>query len=372
MGHSASPTPTAGVAKTVSLMPYLTGYEAPVFLTNAGDGSHRLFIVEQAGKIRIVDAAGTQLSQPFLDISALVLNSGERGLLSMAFHPHYRQNGWFFVDYTDHQGTIMIVRYSVSADANRADPASAKVIMRIPHPVANHNGGQLLFGKDGLLYIGVGDGGEGNSANGQRTSLLLGKILRIDVDHQSGSLAYAIPATNPYVAANGTRPEIWAYGLRNPWRFSFDAETSDLYIGDVGGGSQEEIDVQPHSSHGGENYGWNVWEGVLCSQNGSPCMLPHLTLPNLVYSHDNGNCAVIGGYVYRGQQYPTLRGRYFYGDYCSGDVSSVMTPLPAREANPDIKLATTYRVVAFGADEDGELYLVDGLGSIVKITAAGS
>jgi glucose/arabinose dehydrogenase len=368
-GSTATPSATTG-APSVVLVPFLAGYAAPVYITSAHDGSHRLFVVEQAGKIQLIDAHGAKVARPFLDITSLVLQSGERGLLSVAFHPHYAQNGLFYVYYTDHQGVINVVRYHVSSDPNVADPASGQVILQIPHPVANHNGGQMQFGPDGYLYIGVGDGGEGNSANGQRKSVLLGKLLRIDIDHPAEGRMYAIPASNPYRAEAGTRPEIWAYGLRNPWRFSFDRANGDLYIADVGAGALEEIDVQAHGDQGGENYGWDVWEGTNCTRAISECTLPRLTAPVLAYSHGINNCAVAGGYVYRGQRYPSLQGMYFFGDYCSGHVWDVKTPIP-HAANATLLGQTPYQIVSFGEDEDGELYLVDLAGNIVKITAKG-
>lgn len=372
--QATTKTPTTSPRSTVTtpsgslvLKPVLKGYDLPVYLTNAGDGSGRLFIVEKPGKIQVAAADGTKQSQPFLDISALVSIGNERGLLSMAFDPHYTQNGYFYVDYTDKQGTVTLARYHVSSDPSRADPASAQIVLAIPHPVANHNGGLLLFGKDGYLYMGVGDGGAGNSANGQRKDILLGKILRLDVEHPSGSQLYSIPSDNPYRSEAGTRPEIWAYGLRNPWRFSFDQANGDLYIGDVGEGALEEIDVQPASSKGGENYGWNVWEGTNCSQSQSECNLPHLVAPVLTYPHGTSECAVTGGYVYRGQKYPSLQGTYFYGDYCSGRLWSEKVPLASGNP-PKQTLQTFYHISSFGESEDGELYLVDLDGAIAQIT----
>ena len=222
----------------------------------------------------VVGMDGTVRAQPFLDIQQLVDTSGpERGLLSVVFHPNYAQNGYFYVDYTGAGGAVTVARYHVSqSDPYRADPASATIILSVPHPVSNHNGGLLLFGRDGYLYIGIGDGGAGNSANAQRTNILLGKILRIDVNHTSGSQRYAIPSDNPFVNQAGTRPEIWAYGLRNPWRFSFDRATGDLFIGDVGQSKFEEVDYQPAGSKGGQNYGWAIYEGHSCYAGGSACL----------------------------------------------------------------------------------------------------
>src|SRR5918998_877978 len=241
------------------------GFDQPVQVVDPGDGSRRLFVVEQPGRIRIIHD-GQVVPEPFLDITDLVGCCGERGLLGLAFHPDYAKTGDLFVNYTDHNGDTVVARYQVStADPNRADPASAETILAVDQPAANHNGGLLLFGpKDGHLYIGLGDGGGGNGQNGQDLSTLLGKILRIDVKGTSADAPYGIPPDNPFVDQPEARPEIWVLGVRNPWRFSFDRVTGDLWIGDVGSATYEEVNYQPAASPGGENYGWDLMEGTVC------------------------------------------------------------------------------------------------------------
>jgi glucose/arabinose dehydrogenase len=284
-------------APQIDLQPVASGLANPTAITHAGDGSGRLFITLQAGRIVIYSGISI-LASPFLDITSLVASGGERGLLSVAFHPNYRNNGVFFVDYTNTAGDIVIARYSVSQDPNVADPNSAAILLTIPHPnFANHNGGQLQFGPDGYLYIGVGDGGSAGdpSNHGQSLDTPLGKLLRIDVN---GAPPYAIPGDNPFVRVMGALPEIWAYGLRNPWRFSFDRSTNDLFIADVGQDSWEEVDFQP-AGQGGQNYGWRLMEGNHCFNPSSNCNPGGLTLPILEYEHGPGDsigCSISGGY----------------------------------------------------------------------------
>jgi glucose/arabinose dehydrogenase len=338
----------------VALEPIADGLGSITAITNAGDD--RLFVTSQEGRVWIVSGGGV-LPTPFLDIQGIVNSGGERGLLSTAFHPHYAQNGFFFVYYTNGAGDIEIARFERSAgDPNAADTASRVVLLTIPHPVnANHNGGQLQFGPDGYLYIGTGDGGAANDppCNAQRDDVLLGKLLRIDVDQNVASPPfYGIPADNPFAAPGGPRDEIWAKGLRNPWRFSFDRVTGDLWIGDVGQGDREEIDFQPRASHGGENYGWKVMEGTQCDSasacpaNTPPCNSPEFVRPVYEYTHSEG-CAVTGGYLYRGARVSTLVGRYVYGDYCSGRMW----------ANGDRLLSMATQLSTFGEDKEGELYV---------------
>ena len=284
-------------AAGIELEPVITGLDRPVAITNAGDGSDRLFITLLGGQIRIFD--GQQiLAQPFLDISSLVTSGGEQGLFSVAFHPDYANNGWLYVDYTDLNGNTVIASYSISADPNIVDPASAAILLSISQPFANHNGGQLQFGPDGYLYIGMGDGGSGGDPqnNAQTLSTLLGKMLRIDVD---GAPPYSIPADNPFINDPVAREEIWALGLRNPWRFSFDRQTGDLFIADVGQSTLEEVDFQPSHSTGGANYGWRLMEGSDCYNPTTNCNNGMLTLPILEYDHSLG-CSITGGYRYRG------------------------------------------------------------------------
>ena len=346
-----------------------TGFASPVGLTNAGDGSGRLFVVEQAGEIRVV-AGRTVQTSPFLDIRSRVSSGGERGLLGLAFHPRYAENGRLFLDYT-RTGDGATVISEFHATGERANASSERIILVVAQPFANHNGGEIAFGPDGYLYIGLGDGGsEGDpQGNGQNTRTLLGKILRIDVDRTAGGVPYAVPADNPF-APRGVRPgagrsEIWAYGLRNPWRFSFDRRFGDLYIGDVGGSAQEEIDRQPADSRGGENYGWNVMEGRQCTSNS--CDQRPYVLPIAAYAHDRG-CAVTGGYVYRGSKQPALAGVYLFGDYCSGTIFSLQVD-QGTDA-PLAVLASAKRISSFGEGEDGEIYLCDiAGGGIFRVVA---
>ncbi|HJQ35776.1 MAG TPA: PQQ-dependent sugar dehydrogenase [Thermoanaerobaculia bacterium] len=340
------------------------GLQLPVAVTHAGDS--RLFITQQRGTIVIWD--GTRvLPAPFLDITGLVLCCNERGLLSVAFHPQYAQNGFFYVNYTETAGPgqTVIARYRVSAsDPNRADPASAKVLLRIPQPFENHNGGQLQFGPDGYLYIGMGDGGSGGDPGNRAQNLtnFLGKILRIDVN--SGD-PYGIPPSNPFLT--GGRPEIWAYGMRNPWRFSFDRATGDLWIADVGQGLWEEIDFQPSTSIGGENYGWRLLEGTHCFNPATGCDNGSTVKPVIEYNHSGGACSVTGGYVYRGTRYPRLGGTYIYGDYCNGVIWGAPRPTNGTAAFR-VLLDTPYFISTFGEDFNGEIYMADyGAGRLFHI-----
>jgi len=338
---------------TLGFEPVASGLHSPDGVTHAGDGSGRLFILEQTGRILIHDGSRV-LPSPFLDVSALVSCCVERGLLGLAFHPDYVTNGLFYVDYTNTAGDTVIARYHVSADANVADLSSARILLTVPQPFANHNGGQLAFGPDGFLYIGMGDGGSGGDPGNRAQNLgeLLGKILRIDVN---GAAPYAIPATNPFRSTPGARPEIWAYGLRNPWRFSFDRQTGDLFIADVGQGTREEVDFQPAASAGGENYGWRRMEGTLCYNPSSGCNDGTLTLPILEYDHSLG-CSITGGYRYRGGRFPQLAGRYFYGDYCSG---RIWNGIQSGQTWSSAQLIdTALQITSFGEDEGGELYVV--------------
>jgi glucose/arabinose dehydrogenase len=368
-----SPSPTAQLIATpvqresvftLALEPIVTaGLTRPTYLTHAGDD--RLFVVEQPGRIRLIEK-GQLLDRPFLDITDKVSTDGnERGLLSVAFHPDYQANGQFFVNYTRQpDGTTVIERYTVSSDdPDRADDQSGKVILTIAQPQANHNGGLIKFGPDGYLYIGMGDGGgqgdrHGPIGNGQNRDVLLGKLLRIDVTRQD---TYAVPPTNPF------RSEVWAYGLRNPWRLSFDRATGDLYVADVGQNTYEEVDFQPASSKGGENYGWRIMEGLHCYDPQAGCDQSGLVLPVAEYSHAEGGCSITGGYVYRGLQYPVLNGAYFFGDYCSGIIWSLQ-----REGDQwqmTNRLEADRRISSFGEDMVGELYVIDHGGGVYRLTA---
>lgn len=302
---------------------------------------------------------------PFLDITDRVGSSAnEQGLLGLAFHPDYGQNGHFFVCYTDLLGDTVVSRFSSEPGADQAAADGERVLLQVDQPAANHNGGQLAFGPDGYLYIGLGDGGGAGDryGNGQNPESLLAKILRIDVD---GGEPYAVPADNPFAGQEGVRPETWAMGLRNPWRFSFDRATGDLYIADVGQSRYEEINIQAASGAGGENYGWPIMEGRHCYRQ-ETCDQSGLTLPVAEYTHAQG-CSVTGGYVYRGQEFPTLEGVYLFGDYCSGTIWGL-----ARDAGGAWQMAglaqSDQQLTAFGEDESGELYTLDaGEGTLYRI-----
>ena len=372
-GSSAEPvsTPTPGPAPgawpQISLAKVAGGFAQPVHVAHAGDGSGRIFVVEQAGRIRILDNDAA-LPIPFLDISSRLVCCGEQGLLSVAFPPRFASKGYFYVNYTRiPDGATVVARYRVSAgNANAADPASEEVVLTIPQPFANHNGGQLAFGPDNNLYIGMGDGGSGGDPlnNGQSPGTLLGKILRIDVE--SGANPYGVPPDNPFLQAAGYRPEIWTLGLRNPWRFSFDRGTGDLYIGDVGQGVFEEVDVQSAGSPGGQNYGWNIMEGAGCYNNGT-CNTAGLTLPVATYDHSQG-CSITGGVVYRGTALPALQGIYFYGDYCSGRIWGLRRNGAAWDNA--LLTDTTLTITTFGEDEAGNVYVANyANGDLLKIVS---
>jgi glucose/arabinose dehydrogenase len=341
---------------------WITGLEAPVYMTVPDDGSGRFFFVEQAGRIRIYQN-GQLNEQPFLDIRQEVSLASERGLLGLAFHPNYTQNGYFYVNYTDRNGNTVIARFQVSAqDPDRADPQSEMHLLEVNQPYANHNGGMVAFGPDGYLYLGLGDGGSAGDPhnNAQSLDTLLGKILRIDVD---SSEPYAIPPDNPFLEGQG-RPEIWAYGLRNPWRFSFDTATSDLYIGDVGQNEWEEIDYLPAGSSGGTNFGWNYMEGNHIYRDNQPQNLD-LTPPVAEYNHSQG-CSVTGGYVYRGTNLPDWDGIYLFGDYCSGIVWGLFQLSPGAWEQQKL-FETGARISSFAQDLQGEVYLINLNGSISKL-----
>lgn len=336
-----------------------SGLSGPVLLT-APPGDERAFIVEQPGRILIL-ADGQVAGTPFLDIADRVLDGGERGLLGLAFHPDFAANGRFYVHYTRAGGASRIARFEVGTDPDLADPASEAVVLEVEQPFSNHNGGMLEFGPDGLLYIALGDGGGGGDpqGNGQDTSTLLGSLLRIDVD---AAEPYAIPAGNPFPPGGPDRPEIWAWGLRNPWRFSIDPVAGRLWIGDVGQDRVEEIDRQPLAA-AGINYGWNIMEGHSCF-GAAACDRTGLALPLLEYDHAQG-CSVIGGYVYRGPS-PELEGLYFYSDYCAGFVRSVpehaTAPTPVEWGTPELG-----QVLSFGRDAGGALYVLTAAGAAWRI-----
>jgi glucose/arabinose dehydrogenase len=362
-GSSKPSTPTSAV----KLEQVVSGLSFPLdFAAPAGDPT-RWFIPEKGGRVRVV-RSGTLLSAPFLDFSSIVSSGEEQGLLGIALHPGYPADPRVFVNYTDAAGDTHVVSYRRSADPDVADAGSAVEVLFVHQPFANHNGGGLAFGPDGFLYIALGDGGsEGDpQGNGQSLATLLGKILRLDVDSAS---PYAIPARNPFVGQAGARGEIWSYGLRNPFRFSFDHDAGDLYIGDVGQDTREEIDFAPRSSAGGENYGWNRTEGTLCF-GASNCDRSGITFPVTEYGHDVG-CAVTGGYVYRGNAIPSFRGHYFYGDFCSGFVRSLRVDGGhAVEEREWPQLAPGGQITSFGQDSAGEVYIVTSGGSVFRFAPA--
>ena len=367
-------------AVSISLTPFATGISVPTAIANAGDS--RLFLVEQSGQILVIQSDGTILGTDFLDIGSLITSGGEQGLLGLAFHPQYASNGFFYVYYTNLSGDIVIARFTVSgnpATSNVADPMSEQILLTIPHPTfQNHNGGNLLFGPDGYLYAGTGDGGSGcdPNGNGQNTNVLLAKILRLDVD--SGS-PYGIPPTNPFAGSLTQRQEIWAYGVRNPWRYSFDKANGNLYIADVGQNAIEEVDFQLAGSAGGQNYGWNCYEGDSLASDSSGCTpsvtctpMSMFTFPVYQYDHSGGRCAITGGFVYRGALSPAIVGHYFFADLCSADFYSLTTPDNGTTWNsnsfgvPVSGLTPT----CFGQDINGEVY-VAGQGSniLYRITS---
>jgi hypothetical protein len=362
------------VGAVVGLQPVAQGLDFPLALATP-PGDPRLFVAEKGGRIRVV-RDGAVLPVPFLDVSGAVSEGGEQGLLGLAFHPQYATNGRFYIDFTDRQGDTRIVAYRVSADPNVADPASADTLLRIAQPFANHNGGHLAFGPDGMLYVAMGDGGAGGDPQGhaQNAGDLLGSLLRIDVNGPSG---YAVPADNPFVGQAGARPEVWDLGLRNPWRFSFDRATGDLYIADVGQGAREEVDVSPAAAGGagrGANYGWPRTEGLSC-YGAATCDRTGFVPPVLDYGHTDG-CSITGGYVYRGAAIPALQGLYFYSDFCSGWVRSFrLANGQATEQHEWPALKPGGTVPSFGEDAAGELYVLDagngdaGSGTVYRVVA---
>jgi len=309
---------------------------------------------------------GQVLAEPFLDLTDRVaVNASEQGLLSVAFHPNYAENGFFFVNYTDANGDTVVSRFQVSDDPNRADAGSETVLLNIRQPYGNHNGGQLQFGPDGYLYVGMGDGGSGGDPenHGQNPGTLLGALLRLDVDQGNEEVGYAIPPDNPYVGDENGRNEIWAIGLRNPWRFSFDRLTRDLYIADVGQQQYEEVNFAPAGHPGGLNYGWNIMEGAHCYAS-QTCNTEGLVQPVAEYDHGQG-CSITGGYVYRGSQFPELAGNYFFGDFCSGNIWGLFNTGDGWQQT--VVAQSDLNITSFGEDATGELYVLTQEGEIYQI-----
>lgn len=360
-------------SNSLRLQPVTAALTSPVFMTAAPTDSTRYFVVEQGGLIRILNSFdGVPRAIPFLNVQSLISTGGERGLLGMAFDPNYGTNRRFYIFYTNGSGNLVIARYLVStSNPDVADASSAVILKTITHPNNNHNGGMLAFGPDGCLYAGTGDGGGTGDpdGNGQNPSTLLGKILRLDPNSNTGD-ACTNNVTNPF-ASGGGAPEVWSLGLRDPWRFSFDRLTGALYIGDVGQSRREEVDVVLGANAGrGLNFGWNIMEGFLCFNPPSGCNTSGLTLPILDYTHDNGACSVTGGYVYRGTLIPSVTGTYFYADFCAGFVRSFQLQNGALGTQTLWPLLNPGgQISSFGEDAQGELYIVTQGGGLFRIVA---
>ena len=363
----AAPVPLADIA--ISLEPVVDGFEEPLFVAGPGDGSGRLFVLEKTGRIWIV-RDGERSAAPFLDLSGTVSTQSEQGLLGLAFSPRFSKDNLFYVDYTREDGATVVSR--ISAKRDEAAAGGEQVLLTVAQPYANHNGGMLAFGPDGYLYVGLGDGGSGGDpdGNGQNLGTLLGKLLRLDVTARASDARdaeYRVPPDNPFVNQQGAMPEVWAYGLRNPWRFSFDRETGDLWIGDVGQNAWEEIDFQPASSAGGENYGWNHYEATHPYPPDADAREGAYTMPVVEYDRDAGK-SVTGGYVYRGKAEGELAGTYFYADFVSGRIWGLQRGASGIETR--LLLDTDYSIASFGEDDEGELYVVDYTGGgIYRIVA---
>lgn len=353
---------------SITITPFYSGLSGPVGLYHCGD--HRLFVLEKnQGDIEIIDTTGAFIGQ-FLDIGGLISTGSEQGLLGMAFHPDYENNGYFYLNYTNTSGNTVIARYSVSSNPNTADPNSAFTLMTITQPYGNHNGGHIEFGPDGYLYIGMGDGGSGGDPGNRAQNLndLLGKMLRIDVD---GGSPYGIPADNPFVGQANTKAEVWSYGLRNPWKFSFDRSTGDLWIADVGQNAWEEVNKRPASSEGGENYGWRCYEGNVAYNTTGCASQSTMISPVQVYSHSapTSFCSITGGVVYRGSKYQALQGIYFFTDYCDGDIYGIAGSDEAGYTSTNFGYGGG-AITAIQQDAAGEIYIVRQGGTIAKIADA--
>lgn len=351
----------------IGLEPVAEGFEQPLYLTGAGDGSGRLFVLEKTG--RAWEVSDGKRENLFLDLSGKVSTESEQGLLGMAFSPTFAKDGLVFVSYTQKDGASVLSRFTVDGEA--IDPASEKMLLHVAQPYANHNGGMIAFGPDGYLYLGLGDGGSAGDpfGNGQNMNTLLGKMLRLDVVGGAGDPAgYVVPDDNPFTGQSGVKPEIWATGLRNPWRFSFDRATGELWIGDVGQNAWEEIDVQPANSAGGENYGWNLFEASHpYPADSNPPDAAGFTMPLLEYDRDAGT-SITGGYVYRGTTAPGLAGTYFYADFSVGRIWALQRASDGSAQTREL-LDTDMMIASFGEDDDGELYVVDFNGVVYRVVA---
>jgi glucose/arabinose dehydrogenase len=353
------------ISQNLSLAPVVKGLKEPTFVAWVPDASKRMLILEREGRVRVADADGTLHPTPLIDVSDNTSTSTEEGLLGLAFDPRYSQNGYLYIDYTANDASVNVVRYTVSPNQpNQVDPTTAMTVMTVPKRSKFHNGGTLAFGPDGYLYISIGD--DEASQEAQTTASIYGKILRIDVD---SAQPYAVPPTNPFVDTPGARPEIWAYGFRNPWRFSFDRSTGDLWIGDVGDARWEEIDMQPANSRGGENYGWPFFEGSECIEQ-DHCQDPGLVAPLVTYGH-NMTCAVMGGYVFRGPSVPAFQGQYLFGDLCTGGVFTMTGD--AQKGWTRVELGfNPIKIDSFAEDPNGDVYVVDMQGGVIYRIAEGS
>jgi glucose/arabinose dehydrogenase len=352
--------------KNLTLAPVVKGLKEPTWVTGPPDGSGRLFVLEREGRVRIADSTGTLKPTPFLDVSENTSLGSEEGLLGLAFDPAFTDNGYLYVDYTTKDASVLVVRYTVAPGApDKVDPSTASTIMALPKRSRYHNGGTLAFGPDGYLYISVGD--DEASEEAQLLTSVYGKILRIDVE---SAQPYAIPPSNPFVNLPGARGEIWSYGFRNPWRFSFDRATGDMWIADVGDAKWEEVDMQPATSQGGENYGWPYLEGNECVDSNTHCLDPQLVAPLVTYGH-NMTCAVMGGYVYRGPTVPALSGSYLFGDLCTGGVFTIVGN--AQEGWKRVELGfNPIKIDSFGEDQAGDVYVVDMQGGVIYRIVGGS
>lgn len=373
-GMGGPGTPDSGIELHLERIDAALGLNTPLFLTSPPGDSARLFVVEKGGRIKVVDKATSSLIGTFLDISSLVSTGSEQGLLGMAFDPQYATNRRFYVSYTDTSGNSVIARYLVSAgNANVAVNTADRMILTLVQPFANHNGGMIVFGPDNLLYLGFGDGGSGGDPGNraQNKGELLGKLLRIDVSQSTAPQpAYTIPPDNPFVGQAGVRAEIWSFGLRNPWRYSFDRQSGDLYIADVGQDNWEEVDVAASTGGSGKgaNFGWRVMEGAHCYPPGSSCSTAGLTFPLIEYDHSAG-CSIIGGYVYRGPAIPALQGTYFYADFCQGFVRSfkLVNGVASQSTDWSAALGPGGNITSFGEDAAGELYVMTSAGGLYRI-----